>query len=212
MKTISMTMKNGEVVISSEEIARLFGKTNTEVVAGIMEREEALKSLSDTHEIYYRTFTSGKGRQGREAFLNERQAIFIAMGYSGRRVDHIKVEFMQEFLKHSTLMDITDQVEEIEEIHEDPVLVEKDEDFKTPFKLPVMTTKVEEDEDEIIIELDDEEIKDTFNEIVEKEVQTPDEVEESVLTGLVAHLMGEIEDLKRKDARNEAIIDALLKR
>lgn len=88
-------MKNDQVVTSSRNVARDFGKEHRNVIRNI----ERLLKNEQTHQMFYESYyTHEQNKQTYREFLMNRDGFtLLVMGFTGKRATDFKIEYINAF-------------------------------------------------------------------------------------------------------------------
>ena len=96
--SIVISENNGELVVSSRQVAENFGKRHANVIRDIERHSEGLKGtnsiLSWFHESSY---SDGKGEIRKEYLMNRDGFSLLVMGFTGKEAMAWKIKYIQAF-------------------------------------------------------------------------------------------------------------------
>lgn len=92
--------ENGQVVTSSLEVARCFGKQHKHVLDTIDEKIQSAENPTCFNGILsVGNYKDSRGRFQRMYLLNRDGFVFIAMGFTGKKADEFKLKYIEAFNK-----------------------------------------------------------------------------------------------------------------
>lgn len=99
-KLINVQNQNGELVVSSREVAKNFDKEHRKVVRAI---ENKMKNLTaqkcPVKKLFIESSFNHKGNKYKEYLLTRDGFSFIVMGFTGSRADNWKLKYIEAFNK-----------------------------------------------------------------------------------------------------------------
>lgn len=99
LENIKIENKNGEMVVSSREVAKNFGKQHKNVIRAIEEKIEYSSKLSSTNYFIENSYIAENGKENKEYLLTEKGFSFIVMGFTGAKADEWKIKYIEAFEK-----------------------------------------------------------------------------------------------------------------
>ncbi|MDT2882019.1 Rha family transcriptional regulator [Lactococcus lactis] len=92
--------ENGQVVTSSLEVARCFGKQHKHVLDTIDEKIQSAENPTCFNGMLsVGNYKDSRGRFQRMYLLNRDGFVFIAMGFTGKKADEFKLKYIEAFNK-----------------------------------------------------------------------------------------------------------------
>lgn len=101
-KIISILNQDGQLVVTSRQIAEDFGKRNSHVVEAIENKIESLTAENSEVEIsklFIPTTYNHNGNEYKEYLLTRDGFTFIVMGFTGAKADAWKLKYIEAFNK-----------------------------------------------------------------------------------------------------------------
>lgn len=97
-KKIEVVNNNGQLVVSSRQVAENFGKRHTEVLRAIKGHIDALLTTDATLRWFYpSTYQDRKGEERKEYLMNRDGFSLLAMGFTGSKALEWKLKYIQAF-------------------------------------------------------------------------------------------------------------------
>lgn len=91
--------KDGELVVSSRQIADDFGKRHTDVLRAIEDKMEVNAILRSPKYFIEATYTDKSNRKSKEYLLTRDGFSFLVMGFTGAKADEWKLKYIEAFNK-----------------------------------------------------------------------------------------------------------------
>lgn len=93
--SIVISENNGELVVSSKQVAESFGKEHSKVVRSI----EGIAKIGDTKCMFYKTFKVNEqnGQEYKEFLMNRDGFSLLVMGFTGKEAMAWKIKYIQAF-------------------------------------------------------------------------------------------------------------------
>lgn len=98
-KLINIENKNGEMVVSSREVASNFGKRHTEVLRTIEDKIGQNAKLRSDNYFIETSYKAGTGKEYKEFLMTRDGFSFLVMGFTGRKADEWKIKYIEAFNK-----------------------------------------------------------------------------------------------------------------
>lgn len=110
MNEIILKEQNGQVVVSSREVAEKFGKRHDHVIRTIADKIEVNPKLGSPKYFTESTYLDKSNRQSKEYLMTRDGFSFLVMGFNGKDADIWKIKYidafnqMEEKLKQSNVL------------------------------------------------------------------------------------------------------------
>lgn len=91
-------MKDGQAVTTSLEVAKIFEKRHDTVIRAI-ESKMTDHNFAVSGMFHGSTYADASGKQNKMYYMNRDGFTFIAMGFTGRKADEFKLEYIEAFNK-----------------------------------------------------------------------------------------------------------------
>lgn len=91
-------MKDGQAVTTSLEVAKIFEKRHDRVIRAI-ESKLTDPNFGVSEMFHGSTYADASGKQNKMYYMNRDGFTFIAMGFTGRKADEFKLEYIEAFNK-----------------------------------------------------------------------------------------------------------------
>ena len=125
--------EEGQLVVSSRQVAKDFGKRHSEVLRAIDDKIEINAILRSPKYFIESTYTDKSNRQSKEYLLTRDGFSFIVMGFTGKKADEWKIKYINAFNRMEEkiikLNEVVKSLNEIIEKQQDQIL-ELIDDFK----------------------------------------------------------------------------------
>lgn len=100
LENIKIMNKDGEMVVSSREVARNFEKDHKNVVKIIKEKIGVCSKLSTPQYFIENEYVNEQNNQKYKEYLMTRDGFsFLVMGFTGRKADEWKIKYIEAFNK-----------------------------------------------------------------------------------------------------------------
>ncbi len=99
LENIKIENKNGEMVVSSREVAENFGKEHSKVLRTIQEKIEVSPILASPQYFIESTYLDKSNRQSKEYLMTRDGFSFLVMGFTGAKADEWKLKYIEAFNK-----------------------------------------------------------------------------------------------------------------
>ncbi len=99
LENIKIENKNGEMVVSSREVAENFEKEHSKVLRTIQEKIEVSPILASPKYFIESTYTDKSNRQSKEYLMTRDGFSFLVMGFTGAKADEWKLRYIEAFNK-----------------------------------------------------------------------------------------------------------------
>lgn len=96
---IQVTQLNGDLVVSSRQVAEDFEKRHADVIKAIEDKMKVNEILRSPKYFIESTYTDKSNRQSKEYLLTRDGFSFIVMGFNGKRADEWKLKYIEAFNK-----------------------------------------------------------------------------------------------------------------
>ena len=125
--------EEGQLVVSSRQVAKDLGKRHSEVLRAIDDKIEINAILRSPKYFIESTYTDKSNRQSKEYLLTRDGFSFIVMGFTGKKADEWKIKYINAFNRMEEeiikLNEVVKSLNEIIEKQQDQIL-ELIDDFK----------------------------------------------------------------------------------
>lgn len=101
---INVINENGELLVSSREVASNFGKDHSKVLRSINDKISTNPILASSKYFIESTYVGGNGENRREYLLTRDGFSFIVMGFTGAKADEWKLKYIDAFNKMEQLI------------------------------------------------------------------------------------------------------------
>ena len=88
---------NGQLVVSSRQIAEHFGKRNVEVMDAIRHIQEQMSSVEFPTLFFESSYVASNGKRNPEYLMNRDGFSLLAMGFTGKKALEWKLKYIQSF-------------------------------------------------------------------------------------------------------------------
>ena len=99
LENINIKNKDGEMVVSSREVANNFGKRHTEVLRTIEDKINRNAKLRSDKYFIETTYKAGTGKEYKEYLMTRDGFSFLVMGFTGSKADEWKIKYIEAFNK-----------------------------------------------------------------------------------------------------------------
>lgn len=96
---INIREENGQLVVSSREVAERFGKRHADVIRAIQEKIEINAKLRSSNYYIENTYIDSMNRPKKEYLMTRDGFTFIVMGFTGAEADMWKLKYIEAFNK-----------------------------------------------------------------------------------------------------------------
>lgn len=91
-------LQDKQAVTTSIKIAEVFGKEHKTVIRAIEEKIQSAQNYADYNSMFYEsTYKDSKNREQKQYLLNRDGFTFIAFGFTGKKADQFKLDFIKAF-------------------------------------------------------------------------------------------------------------------
>ena len=91
-------LQDKQAVTTSLKIAEVFNKEHKTVIRAIEEKIQSAQNYADYNSMFYEsTYRDSRGRGQKQFLLNRDGFTFIAFGFTGKKADKFKLEFIKAF-------------------------------------------------------------------------------------------------------------------
>lgn len=97
MNEITVQEKNGQVVVSSRDVAEKFGKRHADVVRAIDIKIEVNAILRSPKYVLSMKYLDKSNRQSKEYLMTRDGFSFLVMGFNGKDADIWKIKYIEAF-------------------------------------------------------------------------------------------------------------------
>ena len=97
MNEITVQEKNGQVVVSSRDVAEKFGKEHSKVKRSIRELEKDVATFGEMFKLCF--YNDAYGRQQEEYLMNRDGFSLLTMGFNGKEALQWKLKYINAFNK-----------------------------------------------------------------------------------------------------------------
>ncbi|MDS1004425.1 Rha family transcriptional regulator [Clostridium sporogenes] len=105
MKKVSLSIQNGQPVVSSKKIAEDFGKRHNDVVRTIEEKIKTLTTEKFTvTNLFIPSTFNHNGNEYKEYLLTRDGFSFLVMGFTGTKADIWKLKYIEAFNKMEEML------------------------------------------------------------------------------------------------------------
>ena len=94
---INITEKDGEVVVSSREVAKNFEKEHSKVLRTIENKIEVNPILASPKYFIESNYIDKSNRQSKEYLMTRDGFSFVVMGFTGAKADNWKLKYIEAF-------------------------------------------------------------------------------------------------------------------
>lgn len=88
---------NGQLVVSSRQVAEHFGKRNVEVMDAIRHIQEQMSSVEFSTLFFESSYVASNGKRNPEYIMNRDGFSLLAMGFTGKKALEWKLKYIQAF-------------------------------------------------------------------------------------------------------------------
>lgn len=99
LENIKIENKNGEIVVSSRELAENFEKRHTEVLRAIDDKISQNAKLRSDKFFIETSYKAGTGKEYKEYLITRDGFSFLVMGFTGTKADEWKLKYIEAFNK-----------------------------------------------------------------------------------------------------------------
>ncbi len=135
-------MKDGQAVTTSLEVAKIFEKRHDRVIRAI-ESKLTDPNFGVSEMFCESTYADASGKQNKMYYMNRDGFTFIAMGFTGRKADKFKLEYIEAFNKMESYIRKQEAVKQLPQTPEGQIRLLLESSVHTDERL----TNVEEDID-----------------------------------------------------------------
>lgn len=91
--------KDGQIVVSSRDVAVRFGKDHAKVLRAIKDKISTNPKLASLDYFIETSYKDAKGESRKEYLMTRDGFTFIVMGFTGREADNFKMAYIEAFNK-----------------------------------------------------------------------------------------------------------------
>jgi len=99
LENINIKNKDGEMVVSSREVAKNFGKRHAEVLRTIEDKISQNAKLRSDKYFIETNYKAGTGKTYKEYLMTRDGFSFLVMGFTGSKADEWKIKYIEAFNK-----------------------------------------------------------------------------------------------------------------